>query len=149
MSGTFQEYLVHKTLHFQTEKLSVLAKYPGSNASSKLLLQSALSSGLLFDRACITWRLIKHHKSDCPELPSFPLPSMLGSSARQMDPVVVQNFRHKRLKSRQNLNSAAIPDTVIRSVRGSVGTLFERLRATPAQPYNSIYVYVYINFSIQ
>ena len=128
MSGTFQEYLVHKTLRFKTEEKSVLAKYPGSNASSKFLLRSALSSGLRFDRACITWRLIKYHKSDCPEMPSFPLPSMVGSSARQVDLVVdlgqTQNVRHKRLKSdsaqaqdvRQNLDS----DTVIRCVRGSV-----------------------------
>ena len=147
MSGTFQEYLVHKTLRFKTEEKSVLAKYPGSNASSKFLLRSALSSGLRFDRACITWRLIKYHKSDCPEMPSFPLPSMVGSSARQVDLVVdlgqTQNVRHKRLKSdsaqaqdvRQNLDS----DTVIRSVRGSVGILFERHRerglAIPAVPH--------------
>ena len=67
MTGTFQEFLVHKTLRFKTEEENVPVKYPGSN---------------------------------------------------------------KRLK----LHPAAVPHTVIRSVQGSVGTLFRCVQGSVGSP---------------
>ena len=106
MSGTFQEYLCHKTLRFTTAAEDVSAKYPGSCDGSKKLLPVAVCRGLFRDRACITWRLITNHLPICPDGRPFGqyarmprLPSMVGSSVGQVASLVhSQNVARKRLK---------------------------------------------------
>jgi alkylated DNA repair dioxygenase AlkB len=122
MSGTFQEYLCHKTLRF-TEVAApedLLLKYPGSNANSKRLLPDALSRNPKCDRACITWRLITNHNRLCPDgrpsgQPDAKVVADLVQSQNVcqkrliFDPAAVNGLKSSTLKEMLKANGIAIP----------------------------------------
>ena len=77
MSGTFQDYMQHKTLKFSrlTDTAKLLAAYTATSATSKQLLPSVSIKPeeiSLANRGNFTGRIISHHKTTpvrCPEIP--------------------------------------------------------------------------------
>jgi hypothetical protein len=122
MSGTFHEYLCHKTLRFTEVAVpeDLILKYPGSNANSKQLLPDVLSKNLHCDRACITWRLITNHYRQCPDgLPSGQLDAKVVADLVQsqnvcqkrliFDPTTVNKMKSSTLKELLMANGIVIP----------------------------------------